>query len=211
MKYDIILRCSSPYTVEVENQQLEIYSHRESDMTLEVRIRDFEELMIGKNTLKSYVSDDRARESNMLLVKVTDHKNSSNTYMYIGDYVYTFTSREPFTKFVCPIDNHNNNMPYAITNEYIYFLNEKYQMRNEIGVFDGQSWDVEDCELERIIDNYKHDDKYYKRKYKDYEKAARALYPFEVFYKPSQTSPHSFKMDIMEIMSKCDFPQNMFC
>lgn len=43
-------------------------------------------------------------------------------YVFIGDYIYEFTSPEPIEKFISPVGNNDVPYPVALTKHFIFFL-----------------------------------------------------------------------------------------
>jgi hypothetical protein len=95
-------------------------------------IKSYEKVFIGKdnsNTGKYYngKGDDKRFLGNSILVKLTKHK-----YIYIGNIIYKFKTKDEIIKYESFVGNSDVPYPYAIGTEYTYLMIEDASIPNNI-------------------------------------------------------------------------------
>lgn len=68
----------------------------------------------------------RCGQGNSILVKVRKNK-----YIFIGRYIYSFTTKDEIVKYFSPVINDDIPCPYAIGTKYTYLMTLEVCMRND--------------------------------------------------------------------------------
>lgn len=91
----------------------------------------YKTIFIGDNDLPGYQADlpKGTAKGNSILVNVSDSK-----YIYIGDSIYSFETRdkEKIVKYYSPVGNSDVPYPYAVGENYTYFLLDSTTVPNNI-------------------------------------------------------------------------------
>jgi len=58
---------------------------------------------------------------NSVLIKLKEHK-----YMFVGAFIYEFTTKDEIIKFYSPVGRNDVPYPFAVGNTYTYFVNGDY-------------------------------------------------------------------------------------
>jgi len=137
--YTIIDNGGRPFVVDVYPSHVEIYLQKyQDDLEKWIKIRDkkvletqYKKIFIGDNDLR--LSDGTAPKGmfpgNSVLIKTGNGK-----YIYVGDGIYSFDTRnkEEILKYYSPVGNSAVPYPYAIGKDYTYFLLDKETLPNEL-------------------------------------------------------------------------------
>ena len=155
------------YKVNVENNKVDIYKPKtyddESDTTIYENRPKYKyvcsEVFIGKSpkTTMTSVSKGYGRkyDGNTILLNVGHHK-----YIFIGDEIYSFTTKSKIIEYVSPIGNNDVPYPFAIDetrNYYLFvdklYVNEMYIPKDKVK--DKNPYYSTSLEFEKIIKNLK--------------------------------------------------------
>lgn len=159
--FDIHFNGDVPFKVEIDEENHEIKVDRRTDtydngeyVYENIKsIKDYEYVFVFHDTLYGY-------HGNTLLIELADKK-----YMYIGKYIYVFTTREKIIDYQSPIVNSDVPYPFATSENYHYLMIEKVYFEKTLardedpyGVYYGhiksvpkiQKKDVHQIEIEEI-------------------------------------------------------------
>ncbi|HNO22613.1 MAG TPA: hypothetical protein PKK94_06520 [Leptospiraceae bacterium] len=89
--------------------------------------KNFEKVWVGKsisNDMTKWVkTDTKEFLGNSILVKL-----NASRYLFIGESVFEFTPNEEIQTFYSPVGNNDVPYPYAIGEEYVYFMIERKRL-----------------------------------------------------------------------------------
>jgi hypothetical protein len=86
---------------------------------LSMTLNDYINIFVGKNTKKYAKKNTSLCTGNTLLIEM-----KKNSYLLISNNVKTFTTLEPIKKYHSVVDNSDVPHPFAISDNYIYILEE---------------------------------------------------------------------------------------
>lgn len=166
--YTMLDNGSDPFVADVGTSKVEIYRQKfvEKD-GIETYERDkkvvdtpYKKIFIGDNDLRlnNGVEPKGMYPGNSILIKTGTGK-----YIYAGDQIYSFETRngEEIEKYYSPVGNSAVPYPYAVGENYTYFMLDKETLPNELldlkkdgyGQFYGHT--LENEELRRKIESSK--------------------------------------------------------
>jgi hypothetical protein len=133
--YTIIDNGDKPFVADVTSSQVMVYKQKkvQDEWVRGPQILDitYEKVFIGDNDLGLNGSPKGKYPGNSLLIK---ELGPSNTYIHVGKEIYSFQSRdgEEITKYYSPVGNSVSPYPYAIGENYTYFMLYKQTLPNEL-------------------------------------------------------------------------------
>lgn len=112
-----------PFRVAVGKTSVDVYLNEWENQFIrgkQVFHTPYKRIFIGDNDLRDPMAEfpkGKAR-GNSILVHV-----NANKYIYIGHYIYSFeTQGDTIQKYFSPVGNNDVPYPYAIGDEYVYFM-----------------------------------------------------------------------------------------
>lgn len=127
---------SRPFKVDVSNKGIMIYKHNKiiyEKKTYTVYDTGYDQTPLLKLTKfkgywSGYDSSFYKMHGNSLLIKIND-----NNYIYIGDSIYSFTTKDKILDYISPVGNNDVPYPVCYGEHYVYFMVEKqYIDKNKI-------------------------------------------------------------------------------
>lgn len=137
--YTILDNGSNPFVVDVSPYKADIYRQKLVDQDgVETYQRDkkiidssYKKIFIGDNDLKlgQGIAPKGMYPGNSILIQT-----GSGKYIYVGDQIYSFETRdgEEIKTYYSPVGNSAVPYPYAIGENYTYFMLDKQTVPNEL-------------------------------------------------------------------------------
>lgn len=118
LKYNVHFNGARPFIVSIDRGH--IYIHDKHNVLL-FTIKKFQHVFIGDNI------KNKSLESigNSILINM-----EKNVYIYIGQQIYKFDTKDIILDYKSPIGNNDVPYPYAIGGTYTYLLSEKVYIKN---------------------------------------------------------------------------------
>lgn len=163
--YKMLDNGSEPFVVDVSPSQIEIYRQTYQENS-DSYIRDkkvfdtaYKKIFIGDNLLKDKDVAPKGRyPGNSILIQTAPGK-----YIYSGHEIYSFETKdgEEIKEYYSPVGNSHVPYPYAVGENYTYFMLDKETVPNELldlkkdayGQFYGHT--IKDNEMQKKIEESK--------------------------------------------------------
>lgn len=118
LNYNVHYNGARPFTISVDKGHIYIYD--KNDILL-FTIKKFQHIFIGDN-IKNKTPE---TVGNSIIIKMDKY-----VYIYIGQQIYKFESKDEILDYKSPIGNNDVPYPYAIGETYTYLLAEKVYIKN---------------------------------------------------------------------------------
>jgi len=119
--YKILDNGSVPYLVEITPTLCVIKSNNKKK---EIYRTPYERVFLGE---KGRLTDATYQKGSSILVQ-----QSSTHYVYIGSEIYSFHTKEPILVYESPVGSSSVPYPYAVGEEYTYFMLDKEKVPNAL-------------------------------------------------------------------------------
>ncbi len=122
-----------PFMIKVSNQLVKIYKQNKKDELKDIKQEDnpsYSELIASYEPLKIFIgkSDDEYNngpyyDGNSILLYINKNKNDGlYNYVFIGDTIFSFTTKSPIIRYDSPVGNSDIPWPFAVDENDIYYL-----------------------------------------------------------------------------------------
>jgi hypothetical protein len=129
--YKIMDNASTPYIAMVKPaSRIEVYTTNNEHSNPIKKIVDvkYTKLFVGDNLLKdtSYAKKGKGAGNSLLI------QTEKNKYIYVGSEIYSFETKEDIKTYYSPIGNSFVPYPYAVGENFSYFMLDKKIVPNEL-------------------------------------------------------------------------------
>jgi len=128
--YKIIDNGYVPYVVEITPTTLCVIQQNAKErgqpkQNTEIYRTPYKHVFLGEKTGR--LTDATYRKGSSILVE-----QSPMNYVYIGSEIYAFHTKEPIIAYESPVGSSSVPYPYAVGEEYTYFMLDKEKVPNEL-------------------------------------------------------------------------------
>jgi hypothetical protein len=128
--YKIIDNGYVPYVVEITPTTLCVIQQNAKErgqpkQNTEIYRTPYKHVFLGEKTGR--LTDATYRKGSSILACIKE-----NHYVYIGSEIYSFHTKEPIIAYESPVGSSSVPYPYAVGEEYTYFMLDKEKVPNEL-------------------------------------------------------------------------------
>jgi hypothetical protein len=128
--YKILDNGYVPYVVEITPTTLCVIQQNAKErgqpkQNTEIYRTPYKQVFLGEKTGR--LTDAMYRKGSSILACIKE-----NHYVYIGSEIYSFYTKEPIIAYESPVGSSSVPYPYAVGEEYTYFMLDKEKVPNEL-------------------------------------------------------------------------------
>jgi hypothetical protein len=122
--YKILDNGGTPFVVEITSTTVCVERHQGNKRSKQIFETPYEHVFLGE---KGRLKDAIYQKGSSILVQ-----QSPMNYVYIGSEIYSFKTTEPILFYESPVGSSETPYPYAVGEEYTYFMLDKEKVPNEL-------------------------------------------------------------------------------